>query len=116
MAKVNFGVIKREIVKQARSKIVSRVNKELDKRVERAKGELIRDIEENYPHLKEMLTTSKDYQDKKNPVVFALHTEVINKIHKVDVNSLLNSKKLFWKNFCGVSDVLSSKRLKTLDR
>jgi hypothetical protein len=57
------------------------------------------DIEQHYPQLKEMLRTSNDYKDKSNPVVLALHTEVINKASVIDIVALLNHKKLFWKFF-----------------
>ena len=54
-------------------------------------------IEKEYPELKEKLRTSRDYRDSQFPVVMALHTEVMNLINKVDINALLNNRKLFLK-------------------
>jgi len=67
----------------------------------------IKEIEKNYPDLKEMLRTSRDYQNKQNSVTLALHTQVINKVNKVDINSLLDPNRLFWK-FLIISIVLFS--------
>lgn len=54
----------------------------------------ILEIERRYPDLKERLRTSKDYEQKENLVVLALHTEVLNAIKEVDINAFLNIKKL----------------------
>ncbi|MBN2422350.1 hypothetical protein JXB41_03920 [Candidatus Woesearchaeota archaeon] len=57
-------------------------------------------LEQKYPELKEKLRTSNDYKEKNNPVVLALHTEVINLVTNVDINALVSRKNISLKVIC----------------
>ncbi|MBD3204035.1 hypothetical protein GF327_07070 [Candidatus Woesearchaeota archaeon] len=57
----------------------------------------IHKLEEKYPELREKLRTSSDYKNKNNSVVMALHSEVVSLMSKVDINAIINQKKIFLK-------------------
>ena len=62
--------------------------------IKKLKRNKILEIEKKYPELKERLRTSKDYKSIENPVVLALHTEILNSINIVLSFNYLNDSLL----------------------
>jgi hypothetical protein len=54
-------------------------------------------LESKYPDLKERLRTSYDHQEQSNTVVNELHSDIMDVIKDIDVNTFLTNRKLMLK-------------------